>query len=322
MVTTTEDSGYFFVPLLAGSDYEVLPEKPGFRPGPASTPTTKGLTESKQLNTDVFLTPAEKTVNPNNTTGTGTLPTEIDPTNAPNSPDTVVRPRNPGEGLLVFKVRNCETGAPLLNLPLILKDMETGIESKVQTNASGEIVLRQSAVDLPVAREFAVINEALEMTGDGTTYVPTVKKTYFIFRGNEPNMTVAKEICLQGLKEGDQLVLKDIYYDYDKATLRPLSIVQLDKAYDYLVKNPGVKLELSSHTDSRATNDYNQALSQRRAQACVNYLIKVKGIAANRIVAKGYGETRPVNGCTDGAPCTEEEHQMNRRTEIRVLKTN
>lgn len=316
VVTLSDDSGRFYAPLLAGSDYEVLPQKAGYRPGPAGVLSTKGLTESQTLRTAVFLTPSEKTVNPN------TLPTELDPTNTPNAVDTIVRPRAVGEGLLVIKVRDCETGAPLRNMPLILKDMESGVESRVKTNASGEIVIRQAAVDLPLAREFAVINEALEMAGDGKTYVPAVKKLYFIFRGTEPNMTVAKEVCLTQLKEGDMLVLNDIYYDYDKATLRPLSIVRLDKAYEFLLKNPNIKLELSSHTDSRASNAYNQDLSQRRAQACVNYLVKVKGLPANRIVAKGYGETRLTNGCSDGVPCSEEEHQLNRRTEVRVLKTN
>jgi outer membrane protein OmpA-like peptidoglycan-associated protein len=141
-------------------------------------------------------------------------------------------------------------------------------------------------------------------------------------KGNEPNLTLSKSICLTKLKEGDEFELRDIYYDLDKATLRPLSIVQLERAYDFLVRNRNIKLELSSHTDSRASNEYNQNLSQRRAQACVDYLVKVKGIPSGRIVAKGYGETKLTNKCADGVPCTEEEHQLNRRTEIRILKTN
>jgi outer membrane protein OmpA-like peptidoglycan-associated protein len=171
-----------------------------------------------------------------------------------------------------------------------------------------------------MGKEFAVINEALEMDADGVTYRPVVKKLFFVLRGNEANLTVEKEMCLTKLREGDEIVLEDIYYDFDKWDLRPLSIVRLNKAYDYMMRNPGVKLQLSSHTDSRATYEYNIRLSERRAKSCVDYLVKVKGIPASRLTWKGYGETRLVNGCSDGVPCSEEEHQMNRRTEIRVIK--
>ncbi|MCY1379264.1 Photosystem I chlorophyll a apoprotein A2 [compost metagenome] len=78
-------------------------------------------------------------------------------------------------------------------------------------------------------------------------------------------------------------------------------------------------IELSSHTDSRGERQYNQSLSQQRAEAAVNYLVS-KGIARKRLVAKGYGENRLVNNCADGVNCTEEEHEQNRRTEIKVLK--
>lgn len=332
IITTVDDSGRFFAPLLADCDYEVSGRKPGFRPEAPAKFTTKGLgPESQTLRSEVFLSPSPVKTIDGVPVGTGTEPMytsfTVDPSNNPGAnparvPDTTVRPRTAGEGLLVLKVKDCETGAPVVDLPLILKDLETGIESKVKTNGNGELIIRQPAVDLPLAREFAVINEALDMNLAGNTYVPAVKKAYFIFRGTEKNGTVIKEVCLNRLKEGDQLVLKDIYYDFDKATLRPESIVQLDKAYEFLQRNPGIKLELSSHTDSRASNAYNQDLSQRRAQSCVNYLTKVKGVPAGRIVAKGYGETKPVNGCTDGVPCSEDEHQMNRRTEIRILKTN
>ena len=79
-----------------------------------------------------------------------------------------------------------------------------------------------------------------------------------------------------------------------------------------------MKIELSSHTDSRAPDDYNMALSQRRAASAVAYLVS-KGITKNRMIAKGYGETRLVNKCANGVPCSEAEHQLNRRTEVKIL---
>lgn len=86
-------------------------------------------------------------------------------------------------------------------------------------------------------------------------------------------------------------------------------------------QNPTLKIELSSHTDSRGNDDYNLKLSQRRADAAVAYIVS-KGINRNRLEAKGYGETRLVNNCGNGVECSEEQHQENRRTEIKVLAYN
>ncbi len=85
--------------------------------------------------------------------------------------------------------------------------------------------------------------------------------------------------------------------------------------------NPAITIEIASHTDSRADAKYNLSLSQKRAQACVDYLVQ-KGIDKKRMTAVGYGETRLVNDCIDGVDCTEEQHQQNRRTTFRVLTTD
>ncbi|MDF3077563.1 MAG: hypothetical protein K0S09_1452 [Sphingobacteriaceae bacterium] len=121
------------------------------------------------------------------------------------------------------------------------------------------------------------------------------------------------------LQPGKTYVLKNIYYDLDKAEIRPDAARELDRLFEILKQNPGIRIELSSHTDSRASDAYNLKLSQRRAEAAVKYLWD-KGISAERLIPKGYGETRLVNKCADGIECTEEEHQANRRTEIQVLE--
>ncbi|WP_155800974.1 OmpA family protein [Pontibacter sp. BAB1700] len=113
------------------------------------------------------------------------------------------------------------------------------------------------------------------------------------------------------------IVLENIYYDLDKWDIRSDAAKELDKLAEVLVANPTIKIELSSHTDSRESLKYNQVLSERRAQAAVDYLIE-KGIAKDRLTAKGYGKTRLVNKCTDGVSCPEEMHQQNRRTEFRI----
>src|SRR5690606_29950880 len=117
---------------------------------------------------------------------------------------------------------------------------------------------------------------------------------------------------------GKTFELENIYYDFDKHNIRPDAAAILDELVRTLRDNPTLKIELSSHTDSRGSDAYNLSLSQRRAQSAVDYLVG-RGIARERMVAKGYGETRLVNDCGNGVPCSREQHQANRRTEVTVL---
>ena len=120
------------------------------------------------------------------------------------------------------------------------------------------------------------------------------------------------------LKKNDVFTYNDILFDYNKADLQPESITILNKLADLLLANSGALVELSAHTDSRGTDGYNEKLSQRRAESAVNYLVSL-GVDENRIIAKGYGEKRLKNRCKDGVVCSEEEHLVNRRVEIKVL---
>ena len=112
--------------------------------------------------------------------------------------------------------------------------------------------------------------------------------------------------------------LLHIYYDFNKASIREEARADLDKLYTMMEDNPEVIIEIGSHTDARGTDDYNTRLSQRRAEAVVRYLSQ-RGIARERMVPRGYGESVPVNNCSNNIPCSEREHQFNRRTEFRVL---
>lgn len=109
--------------------------------------------------------------------------------------------------------------------------------------------------------------------------------------------------------------IKMIYFKLDKSDIQREAALDLEKILDVLNNNPTMKLDIRSHTDSRASNKYNQALSNRRAESTIKWLIK-NGINANRLTGKGYGETQLVNGCTDGVKCSEEQHQANRRSEF------
>ncbi|WP_080057822.1 OmpA family protein [Spirosoma aerolatum] len=120
-------------------------------------------------------------------------------------------------------------------------------------------------------------------------------------------------------KKGDIIKIDNIYYDLNKSAIRPDAAVELDKVVALMKKYPTMSIEMRSHTDSRASAKYNATLSGNRAKAAVSY-IKSKGIAAKRMTAKGYGESQLLNKCKDGVNCPEEDHQQNRRTEIKILK--
>lgn len=126
------------------------------------------------------------------------------------------------------------------------------------------------------------------------------------------------EVTLDPIILNKAIVVPNIYYDLNRAEIRSDAAIELDKLVILLADNPGVRIELSSHTDSRAGDDFNQDLSQRRAQSAVDYIVS-QGISRERLVAKGYGETQLINGCTNDVQCTEEEHQQNRRTEFKVI---
>ncbi len=154
----------------------------------------------------------------------------------------------------------------------------------------------------------------LEVSKDG--YGTNVNKIKKVKKGVK-----AKEISLGlGLfKEGDVITMDNIYYDSNKALIRKDAARELDKLAATLQKFPSMVIELGSHTDSKGEAQDNVNLSEKRAQAAVDYIAK-KGIERNRMLAKGYGESVLVNGCTDGVSCTEAEHQKNRRTTVKIIK--
>ncbi|SNR31962.1 OmpA family protein [Lutibacter flavus] len=110
-----------------------------------------------------------------------------------------------------------------------------------------------------------------------------------------------------------------IYFDLDKAEITPLAILELEKVVSILLRNPALKIEVKSHTDSRAPDNYNLNLSNRRAQSVVDYIIS-KGIDSSRLASIGLGETKLINKCSNGVKCTEAEHQLNRRTEFVIIE--
>jgi outer membrane protein OmpA-like peptidoglycan-associated protein/tetratricopeptide (TPR) repeat protein len=154
----------------------------------------------------------------------------------------------------------------------------------------------------------------------GKNYGIAVESDGYIFYSENFNMPagnpffeVKKDVFLEPVKVGSSIVLKNIFFDFDKATLRPASKTELENLYSFLTEHPEVKVELSGYTDSAGDEKYNKKLSERRASEVVKFLIE-KGIEKNRLVAKGYGESDPINTNE-----TEEGRQLNRRTEFKII---
>ncbi len=134
------------------------------------------------------------------------------------------------------------------------------------------------------------------------------------------NITLDTTLVLERISLNKIFVLDNIYYDLDKAEIRSDAAKELEKLVQILIDNPEIKIELSSHTDSIATVEYNMDLSQRRAESAVNYIIQ-RGISPDRLVAKGYGELRPIarNTNPDGTD-NPAGRDRNRRTEFKILE--
>ena len=135
---------------------------------------------------------------------------------------------------------------------------------------------------------------------------------------NEVNL--ALEPDEEFLVVGDRVLIKinTIYFDFDKSEIREDASLELNKAIEIMKKYPKLIVEFGAHCDSRGPDSYNEKLSTRRANSTVEYMF-ARGIPRDRLTGRGYGESRLVNQCSNGVRCTEDEHQLNRRTEFLIL---
>lgn len=200
---------------------------------------------------------------------------------------------------------NKSTNELLPATAVYLFDQENSLVAKKNSDEKGEFTFEISPEmgytirgEKQCYHEDKVVVQAVKATKDTTIYV---------------NLRLQPVVTV-----GDKFVLEDIYYDFDKDFIRKDAAIILNRLVRTLRDNPTLKIELSSHTDSRGSDSYNDKLSQRRAQSAVDYLV-TQGIERGRLRAKGYGERKLVNRCANGVSCTAAEHQANRRTEIEIL---
>ena len=218
-------------------------------------------------------------------------------------------------------------------LPLEL-DCQQLLQGTVTVNNSGEIL---SGVKLVLFNDTFETLATMDTDSSGnyefkvecgsTYYVRAVLDEYEI---NEVKVIIADssgimelpitlEKKVQKLSIGNDLAkafgIELIYFDLNHSNIRRDAAVHLAKVLDVMQQYPAMKIDVRSHTDSRQTDIYNKWLSDRRAKSTIAWLVK-QGIDASRLTGTGYGETQLVNGCSDGAECSEAEHQLNRRSEF------
>lgn len=214
----------------------------------------------------------------------------------------------PTEYTVMGKVMDEDSGKTIGNAVVTVENNTNGTEQNYLTNSFGEY-----SIALKAYETYTISATAPEcLPSEGKKFK---KDTY------DPSKisTVENNIYLKRVKKNEAIRLDNVHYDLNKATIRPDARPELDRLVKYLKDNPKIRVEMSSHTDSRGSDAYNQRLSQQRADAVKLYLVE-KGIAPSRIKSVGYGETKLLNNCGNGSNCTEEQHQLNRRTEMKVIE--
>jgi outer membrane protein OmpA-like peptidoglycan-associated protein len=194
---------------------------------------------------------------------------------------------------------NRKTGAPVAASLEITHQREKTLNYRIESAANGKF--RQE-------------------TGRPGWYILTASAEGFLNAVDSVEMVsdeqspATKDLYLSPIEVGATVRLKNIYFDFDRATLKPESFAELNKVVDFLRRNASVEIEIAGHTDSKGSDDYNRNLSQGRSQSVVNYLIS-QGVEEFRLTATGYGESKPID-----TNDTEAGRANNRRVEFTVRR--
>ena len=229
---------------------------------------------------------------------------------------TMNRPSFKIEGLVINKT----TQRPMQGVKITLTNRKTKKDSIIFSNSSGKF-------NFPLASDskyklLAEKNQFFVLSYTISTRGRTLSKVFnVVFEMEEIILNKAIKIDDEILSDSENTRVKNIYYDFDKWDIRNDAIIELDRLVSLFRDNQNLLIEISAHTDSRGSDDYNMKLSQKRADAVVAYLVD-RGVNPEMLVAKGYGESMPVNKCVNGVKCTEEEYQKNRRSEFKVIAIN
>lgn len=203
------------------------------------------------------------------------------------------------------KAFECNTNNVLSGTSVYLNGVTENFTKTTATDASGEFILH-----LPKMGVYTVY-------GKKNNYMSNIEEINATNYHREKSLFVQLEICATEVS-CETLRLDNIHYDRDQYFIRDDAKPELNKVVRFMKDNPTIRIELQSHTDSRATDQYNKTLSQNRAQAAIDYIVS-QGVDRGRLEGIGYGESRLLNNCSDGVNCSESEHELNRRTEMRII---
>jgi len=301
---STDDSGAFLYSLNPESNYRFVLEKPGYAILEQSLPASKLLAENEFC----FALEKESCLKLDGLVKNKDFPATI--------PGAEVRLLNKctGEFEVAMSDENgkfdfclacdCEyeiyaTKPDFENGMTLLSTREEDCKEENATPVLAEVALKPKKGS-PPAKPY----KTPELSAESP---PKNLNKYFLGDENKP------------FEAGQVFRLSNIYYDYDKYYIRPDAAKELDNLYRLLAAYPKMEISLMAHTDSRGKERYNQWLSRKRVKAAINYLVE-RGIDVRRLTGFGYGESKLTNHCKDDVPCTEEEHQQNRRTEFSILK--
>lgn len=209
------------------------------------------------------------------------------------------------DGLSTGKVIYAENNGPAIGALVRLIKI-TGVDS---VTVDSTFIDKKGTYQFPI---FSKKNYTLIVTQDGYA-----RQTASFNTNNPSEKTFTRDFKLFKPKVGEVVRLDNIYYDYNSAVIRSDAALELNKLVQILNDNPTMKIELSSHSDSRGGDKYNLDLSDKRAKAAVTYIIS-QGISTDRLYGKGYGELKILNHCKNDVKCSDEEHQFNRRTEFTI----
>ncbi|MBD3636743.1 MAG: OmpA family protein [Crocinitomicaceae bacterium] len=224
--------------------------------------------------------------------------------------------KDPGISLFL-KIVDAESQTTIDSVKIIVVDNMIDTRDSIITDETGiyHIPLPDKKLEDRGSYNFTLIKEGY--------LTQTITYNVLFDREGKYNVFEDMQIRMEKIEVGvdltDIIDLQPIYFDYNKAIIRPDAAIELDKIVKVMNDNPNMRIELGSHTDARGSAKDNQRLSEKRAQASVKY-IKERITNPDRITGKGYGESQLVNGCADGVECSEVEHQENRRTEFIILE--
>jgi outer membrane protein OmpA-like peptidoglycan-associated protein len=198
-----------------------------------------------------------------------------------------------------LNVSDHESSYPVAAATVELKNIETGKNIDFTTDFYGNI-----HANLP-------FNISYQITATKLGYDPSVKQ----FKTSDTLKEIKETIAIRKTPALITMRLENILYAYNSYGLSNEGKSELDTLASFLNENPEVKMEISSHTDSRGKATYNMDLSKKRSESCLNYIV-AKGVSRDRLTVTNYGETKLLNQCADGVECSEELHRINRRTEF------